>query len=299
MQIGCGGVVKGKSIIISSSSSRRMWAEVGHILLGSCGVMSEVLPPKRQAAVDRLRRRVEVYTKDHQDRFMHYERIGPALCEQQMQESFALKQKYLDPKAKKTSSSKSNKSSSSSSGTSNSSTNNNNNNSNGVIGASSAERKPATETHAGNTQSVRKQKHIFSRFRLFSFFSLAFFIYLVYSSFSPFLSLFFLFRPSSIPSALVSLSNAPHELNHWFPPTSRENLLSLSLSLSVALSTKRSRALSLRAWESGESEELVSLLARAWDDDVSIEFDGLCVVGRWLAWEKHLLGITAHAVKNR
>ena len=109
--------------------------------------MSEVLPPKRQAAVDRLRRRVEVYTKDHQERFIHYERIGPALCEQQMQESFALKQKYLDPKAKKTSSSKSNKSSGGGG--------NNNNNSSSGGGASSAERKPATETHAGNTQSVR------------------------------------------------------------------------------------------------------------------------------------------------
>lgn len=65
--------------------------------------MSEVLPPKRQAAVDRLRRRVDVYTKDHQERYLHYERIAPALIEQQMHESFALKQKYLDPKAKKTS----------------------------------------------------------------------------------------------------------------------------------------------------------------------------------------------------
>ena len=102
--------------------------------------MSEVLPPKRQAAVDRLRRRVEVYTKDHQDRFMHYERIAPTLCEQQMQESFALKQKYLDPKAKKTSGS---------------SKNNNKNNNNGIGASSNApERKPATETHAGNTQSV-------------------------------------------------------------------------------------------------------------------------------------------------
>ncbi len=112
--------------------------------------MSEVLPPKRQAAVDRLRRRVEVYTKDHQDRFMHYERIGPALCEQQMQESFALKQKYLDPKAKKTSSnSKSNKSNSSGGINNNSTTHTGG-------GPSSTERqKPATETHAGNTQSVR------------------------------------------------------------------------------------------------------------------------------------------------
>ena len=123
--------------------------------------MSEVLPPKRQAAVDRLRRRVEVYTKDHQDRFMHYERIGPALCEQQMQESFALKQKYLDPKAKKTSSnSKSNKSSISSGGINNNSTSTTNSGG----GPSSTERqKPATETHGGNTQSVRnaKTKHLF------------------------------------------------------------------------------------------------------------------------------------------
>lgn len=136
-------------------------------LLVACGVMSEVLPPKRQAAVDRLRRRVEVYTKDHQDRFMHYERIGPALCEQQMQESFALKQKYLDPKAKKTSSnSKSNKSSSSSSGGIN-----NNSTTNTGGGPSSTERtKPATETHAGNTQSVRNKppKSFFLSFLLLS-----------------------------------------------------------------------------------------------------------------------------------
>lgn len=125
--------------------------------------MSEVLPPKRQAAVDRLRRRVEVYTKDHQDRFMHYERIGPALCEQQMQESFALKQKYLDPKAKKTSSnSKSNKSSSSSSG--GGINNNSTSTTNSGGGPSSTERqKPATETHGGNTQSVRntQKRNIF------------------------------------------------------------------------------------------------------------------------------------------
>ena len=62
--------------------------------------MSEVLPPKRQAAVDRLRRRIDLYAKDHQGRHLHYERIVPTLCEQQMHESFVLKQKYLDPKAR-------------------------------------------------------------------------------------------------------------------------------------------------------------------------------------------------------
>ena len=81
--------------------------------------MSDVLPPKRQAAVDRLRRRIDLYAKDHQGRHLHYERIVPTLCEQQMQESFALKQKYLDPKAKKPSKSKNSSASGSSSSSSN------------------------------------------------------------------------------------------------------------------------------------------------------------------------------------
>lgn len=112
--------------------------------------MSEVLPPKRQASVDRLRRRVEVYTKDHQERLMHYERIGPTLCDQQMHESFALKQKYLDPKAKKSGSGSSKSSKNSGSGSASS-----NSNSAGGGGGGSAERKPATDSHASNTQSVR------------------------------------------------------------------------------------------------------------------------------------------------
>jgi len=113
--------------------------------------MSEVLPPKRQAAVDRLRRRVDLYTKDHQGRYLHYDRIAPALCEQQMQESFALKQKYLDPKAKKPSKSKNTNERGAASGTGTSSGNSN-----------TAERKPNVDIHASNTQSVS-----FSPFRLF------------------------------------------------------------------------------------------------------------------------------------
>lgn len=125
--------------------------------------MSEVLPPKRQASVDRLRRRVEVYTKDHQERLMHYERIGPTLCDQQMHESFALKQKYLDPKAKKSGSgsSKSSKNNNSGGGSGSSSSSSNAATSSGGLGSNnncggSAERKPATDSHASNTQSVRK-----------------------------------------------------------------------------------------------------------------------------------------------
>ena len=105
--------------------------------------MSEVLPPKRQAAVDRLRRRVDLYTKDHQGRYLHYDRIAPALCEQQMQESFALKQKYLDPKAKKPSKSKSANERGTASGTGTNSGS-----------SSAAERKPNVDIHASNTQSV-------------------------------------------------------------------------------------------------------------------------------------------------
>lgn len=111
--------------------------------------MSEVLPPKRQAAVDRLRRRVDLYGKEHQERYLHYERIAPALCEQQMQDSFALKQKYLDPKGKsKSGSSKSSKASAGLNGTGTGTT---------TASSSSSQQKPATteSTHAGNTQSVR------------------------------------------------------------------------------------------------------------------------------------------------
>ena len=111
--------------------------------------MSEVLPPKRQAAVDRLRRRIDLYAKDHQGRHLHYERIVPTLCEQQMHESFVLKQKYLDPKAKKPSKNKN--SGASATGQSSSGSNNSSSGSNSASAA--AERKAAPETHAGNTQS--------------------------------------------------------------------------------------------------------------------------------------------------
>ena len=80
---------------------------------------------------------------------MHYERIGPTLCDQQMHESFALKQKYLDPKAKKSGSGSSKSSKNSGSGSASS-----NSNSAGG-GGGSAERKQATDSHASNTQSVR------------------------------------------------------------------------------------------------------------------------------------------------
>jgi len=148
--------------------------------------MSEVLPPKRQASVDRLRRRVEVYTKDHQERLMHYERIGPTLCDQQMHESFALKQKYLDPKAKKSGSgsSKSSKNNNSGGGGgsgSSSSSSSNAATSSGGVGSNSncggnAERKPATDSHASNTQSVREIT--FSFLRIIDMFFLLFFLYL-------------------------------------------------------------------------------------------------------------------------
>ena len=131
-------------------------------------IMSEVLPPKRQAAVDRLRRRIDLYAKDHQERHVHYERVVPALCEQQMHDSLVLKQKYLDPKAKqkttgtgsksKTSNNSTTSSSSSTTITASATATGGSSASASGSGSNTAERKTAPETHAGNphsnTQSV-------------------------------------------------------------------------------------------------------------------------------------------------
>ena len=116
--------------------------------------MSEVLPAKRQAAVERLRRRVDLYAKDHQGRYLHYERVGSSVCEQQMQESFALKQKYLDPKAKKTSKSKNTAAAAAAAAAAATAAAAAAAAAAPGGGAGGAERKPAVDIHAGNTQSV-------------------------------------------------------------------------------------------------------------------------------------------------
>ncbi|XP_050038799.2 uncharacterized protein [Dermacentor andersoni] len=62
----------------------------------------DVLPPKRQAVVDRLRRRIELYRRHHNATLPRFEQAANAVYEDQRQETLLLKQRYLESKVKKT-----------------------------------------------------------------------------------------------------------------------------------------------------------------------------------------------------
>lgn len=61
----------------------------------------DVLPPKRQAVVDRLRRRIELYRRHHSATLPRYDDSANDVYEEQRQETLMLKQRYLESKAKK------------------------------------------------------------------------------------------------------------------------------------------------------------------------------------------------------
>lgn len=61
----------------------------------------DVLPPKRQAVVDRLRRRIEQYRRHHNATLPRHEAAANAIYEEQHQDTLMLKQRYLESKAKK------------------------------------------------------------------------------------------------------------------------------------------------------------------------------------------------------
>ncbi|XP_017298153.2 neurogenic protein mastermind-like [Diaphorina citri] len=63
--------------------------------------MTEALPPKRQAVVDRLRRRIENYRRHQSDCVPRYDHSFNGLVERDIQETLLLKQKYLESKAKR------------------------------------------------------------------------------------------------------------------------------------------------------------------------------------------------------
>uniref|UniRef100_A0A8D8V8H0 Neurogenic protein mastermind n=1 Tax=Cacopsylla melanoneura TaxID=428564 RepID=A0A8D8V8H0_9HEMI len=64
--------------------------------------MQEALPPKRQAVVDRLRRRIESYRRHQTASEPRYNQSFNGLVERDIQETLLLKQKYLESKAKRT-----------------------------------------------------------------------------------------------------------------------------------------------------------------------------------------------------
>lgn len=69
--------------------------------MGQAPGMGEVLPPKRQAVVDRLRRRIESYRRRQTDCIPRFDQSFNGLCEQNIQDTIALKQRFLESKAKR------------------------------------------------------------------------------------------------------------------------------------------------------------------------------------------------------
>ncbi|KAJ8667804.1 hypothetical protein QAD02_009467 [Eretmocerus hayati] len=63
--------------------------------------MGELLPPKRQAVVDRLRRRIEQYRRRQTDLVPKFDQTFHGLCEQNLQDTLMLKQRFLDNKTKR------------------------------------------------------------------------------------------------------------------------------------------------------------------------------------------------------
>lgn len=69
--------------------------------------MGDVLPPKRQTVVERLKTRLETYRRRQNTCLPRYEQAESALYEIQRQDTLALKQRFLESKAKKAKSNKS------------------------------------------------------------------------------------------------------------------------------------------------------------------------------------------------
>ncbi|XP_017880272.2 uncharacterized protein LOC108625071 [Ceratina calcarata] len=69
--------------------------------MGQAPGMGEVVTPKRQAVVDRLRRRIEGYRRRQTDCIPRFDQSFNGLCEQNIQDTLVLKQRFLENKAKR------------------------------------------------------------------------------------------------------------------------------------------------------------------------------------------------------
>lgn len=66
------------------------------------GGPAEILPPKKQAVVDRLRRRIESYRRHQNDCVPRFDHSFNGVVEQNVQDTLLLKQRFLENKAKRT-----------------------------------------------------------------------------------------------------------------------------------------------------------------------------------------------------
>lgn len=69
--------------------------------MGQAPGMGEALTPKRQAVVDRLRRRIENYRRRQNDSIPRFDQCFNGLVEQNIQDTQVLKQRFLESKAKR------------------------------------------------------------------------------------------------------------------------------------------------------------------------------------------------------
>ena len=69
--------------------------------MGQAPGMGEALTPKRQAVVDRLRRRIENYRRRQTDCIPRFDQSFTGQCEQNIQDTLVLKQRFLESKAKR------------------------------------------------------------------------------------------------------------------------------------------------------------------------------------------------------
>ena len=69
--------------------------------MGQAPGMGDVLTTKRQAVVDRLRRRITNYRRRQTDCIPRFDQSFNGLCEQNIQDTLVLKQRFLESKAKR------------------------------------------------------------------------------------------------------------------------------------------------------------------------------------------------------
>lgn len=61
---------------------------------------ADVLPPKKQAVVDRLRRRIESYRRHQTDCIPRFDHTFNGVVEQNLQDTLLLKQRFIESKSK-------------------------------------------------------------------------------------------------------------------------------------------------------------------------------------------------------
>lgn len=98
-----GGLIPRKPVAAAPAPGQSLLAPgvVTGVGGGLAGMGDVLLPPKRQAVVDRLRRRIESYRRRQSDCIPRFDQSFNGICEQNIQETLVLKQRFLESKAKR------------------------------------------------------------------------------------------------------------------------------------------------------------------------------------------------------